>query len=71
MGARKSNFRPAKQHATLTSGEVIRLLHELKGGTQEELAKNCSINAKNISLLENNKVEIGEKRAEQLAMAYE
>jgi transcriptional regulator with XRE-family HTH domain len=70
MGAKKSNFRPAKQHATLNTGEVIRMLRELKGWTQEELATNCSINAKNISLLENNKVEIGKKRAEQLAKAF-
>jgi hypothetical protein len=45
MGARKSNFRPAKQHATLTSGEVIRLLHELKGGdaggTGKKLLDQC------------------------------
>lgn len=70
MGTRKSNFRPAKQHATLTTGEVIRMLRELKGWTQEELAHYCSINAKNISLLENDKVVIGKKRAEQLARAF-
>jgi len=71
MNVNKSNFKKAKQHATLTTGEVIKMLRELKGWTQEELAKHCSINAKNISLLENNRLEIGKKRAEQLAKAFD
>jgi len=66
----KSNFKPVKQHTILTTGEVIKMLRELKGWTQEELSKYCNINAKNISMLENNKLEIGKKRAEQLAKAF-
>ncbi len=66
----KNDFGPAKQHAALTTGEVIKMLRELKGWTQEELARRCKINATNISLLEHNKVEIGKKRAEQLAHAF-
>jgi len=53
MDIDKSNYRPAKQHTVLTTGEVIKMLREFKGWTQEELAKYCSINAKNISMLEN------------------
>jgi transcriptional regulator with XRE-family HTH domain len=67
----KKKYKPAKQHAVLTTGEVIKMLRELKGWTQEELAKYCSINAKNISLLENNKLKIGKKRAVQLATAFD
>lgn len=67
----KKKYKPAKQHAVLTTGEVIKMLRELKGWTQEELSKFCSINAKNISLLENNKLEIGKKRAVQLATAFD
>lgn len=67
---KKTDFIPAKKHATITTGEVIRMLRELKGWTQEELAIKSGINAKNISLLENNKVEIGKKRTEQLAHAF-
>lgn len=70
MGIKKSDFKPPKQHAALTTGEVIKLLRELKGWTQEELSKHCFINAKNISMLENDKLEIGKKRAEQLAKAF-
>ena len=70
MKIKETDFKPAKQHTILTTGEVIKMLRELKGWTQEELAKYCSINAKNISMLENNKLEIGKKRAEQLAKAF-
>ena len=66
----KNEFKPAQKRATLSTGEVIRMLRELKGWTQEELAKRSGINAKNISLLENDKVDIGKKRAEQLAHAF-
>ena len=63
-------FVAAKQHATLTTGEVIRMLRELKGWTQEQLAKQSGLNAKNISLLENGRIDIGKKRAEKLAHAF-
>lgn len=64
------DFIPAKPHARLSTGEVIKLLRKLKGWTQEELAKRSGISATNISLLENERVEIGKKRAEQLAKAF-
>ena len=66
----KAEFVQAKPHAVLTTGEVIRMLRELKGWTQAELANRCGIRATNISLLENEKVEIGKKRAEQIANAF-
>lgn len=65
MRSKKGNeFIPAKPHATLTTGEVIRMLRDLKGWTQVELSKRSGISASNISLLENEKVDIGKKRAE-------
>ena len=64
-------FRTAKPHAGPSTGEVIRMLRELKGWTQAELARHSGISATNISLLENEKVEIGKKRAEQLAKAFD
>lgn len=66
----KNDFITAKKHATITTGEVISMLRELKKWTQEELSKRSNINSKNISLLENNKIDIGKKRAEQLAKAF-
>ena len=68
---RQNEFVPAKPHARLTTGEAILMLRELKGWTQAELAKRTGISAPNISLLENNRVEIGKKRSEQLAKAFE
>ena len=66
----KAEFISAKPHTVLTTGEVIRMLRELKGWTQVELASRCGINATNISLLENEKVEIGKRRAEHIAKAF-
>ena len=63
-------FVPARSRARLSTGEVINMLRELKGWTQEELARRSGINAVNLSLLENNRVDIGKRRAEQLAKAF-
>lgn len=64
-------FIPAKPHAILTTGEAIRMLRELKGWTQEQLAEKSGLHAKNISLLENDRIDIGKKRAQQLAKALD
>jgi transcriptional regulator with XRE-family HTH domain len=64
-------FVAPKPHARLTTGEVIHMLRELKGWTQQDLAKRSGINATNISMLENERVDIGKKRAEQLAKAFQ
>ena len=66
----RTEFGPAKSHANVSTGEVIQMLRELKGWTQENLAKLSGISATNISLLENGKVDIGKKRAENLARAF-
>ena len=63
MKINESDYKSAKQHTILTTGEVIKMLRELKGWTQEELAKYCSINAKNISMLENDKIANREKES--------
>ena len=68
---READFVPTKAHAKLTTGEVIRMLRELKGWTQAELARRSGISATNISLLENEKVEIGKKRVQQIARAFD
>ena len=68
---RNEEFVSAKPYGVLTTGEVIRMLRELKAWTQAELAGRCGISATNISLLENDKVDIGKKRAEQIAKAFD
>ncbi len=67
----KDEFVPAEAHGHFTTGEAIRMLRELKGWTQGELAKRSGISATNISLLENDRVDIGKKRARQLAGAFD
>ena len=44
---RESEFVPASRHAALTTGEVIRMLRELKGWTQAGLAERYGISATN------------------------
>ena len=70
MKIKRDEFVAAHPHASLSTGEVIRMLRELKGWTQTELARLSGISTTNISLLENEKVDIGKKRAEQLAKAF-
>jgi transcriptional regulator with XRE-family HTH domain len=71
MKSRLSAYSAAKSHAVLTTGETIRMLRELKGWTQAELARRSGISVTNISLLENERIEIGKKRAEQLAKSFD
>ena len=67
---KQDEFLPPKAYASLSTGEVIRMLRELKEWTQEELTRRSGISATNISLLENDRLEIGKRRAEQLAKAF-
>ena len=66
----RKEFDIAEPHGELTTGEVIRMLRELKGWTQEDLAERSGINSTNISLLENGRIDIGKKRAKQLAKSF-
>ena len=61
----------AEAHASLTTGEVLRMLRELKGWTQKELARRSRISVTNLSRLGNDKTDIGKRRAEQLAKAFD
>jgi transcriptional regulator with XRE-family HTH domain len=70
MTHQRSDLRPAKTRVRLTSGEVIRMLRELKEWTQVELAERSGISPTNLSALENGRVEIGKHRAEQLGKAF-
>ena len=66
----KADFVPAQRHVSLSTGRVIQMLRELKEWTQADLAERSGISVTNISLLENEHVDIGKKRAEALARAF-
>ena len=66
----EADFSPARQRTKLTSGGMIRFLREGKEWTQEKLAQKSGISATNLSLLENDRVDIGKKRASQIAKAF-
>ncbi len=70
MKIKHNDFIAPKAHVKLTVGAVIRMLRELKRWTQKDLEKRSGISESNISLLEHNRVDIGKKRAEQLARAF-
>ena len=61
---------PARQRTKLTPGAAIRLMRELKEWTQKELASRTGISAQNISMLENNRIPLGRKRALLLSKAF-
>jgi len=65
----KRNFQPAKVHIHLTPGEALKMLRELQGLTQNELAHLTGINQSNISALESNQRQMGRERAIVLAKA--
>ena len=70
MKINTSEFVPARPHAHVTTGEVIQILRSKKGWTQTELARRSGISSSNLSMLENDRMDIGKKRAEQLARAF-
>jgi len=63
----RKDFEPAKTHAILTPGEALRILRELQGLSQNELARLSGISQPNISALEGNIRQMGRERALMLA----
>jgi len=70
MKTNPKHFTSARAHTRVTTGEVIRILRDKKGWTQDELARRSGISATNLSALENDQVDIGKRRAEALAKAF-
>lgn len=59
----KKDFVKARVHAHLTPGEALKMIRELQGLSQADLAKKTGINQSNISALENNTRQMGRERA--------
>ncbi len=60
-------FHREKKRIDVSSGESLRIIRELQGLSQNELAKKAKIPQSTISALENDRVNLGVERAKTLA----
>ncbi len=64
-----SQFRPAKKRTDVTVGESVRIIRELQGLSQTQLAERTGIPQATLSAIENDRVRLGVERAKVLAKA--
>jgi transcriptional regulator with XRE-family HTH domain len=62
-------FRPAKKRVTVSVGESVRIVRELQGLSQNQLAQRTGIPQTTLSAIENDRVRLGVERAKVLAKA--
>ncbi len=62
-------FRPAKKRVTVSVGESVRIVRELQGLSQNQLAQRTGIPQATLSAIENDRVRLGVERAKVLAKA--
>ena len=63
------NFRRAKKTVDVSVGESVRIIRELQGHSQNELARLTGIPQATISAIENDRVRLGVERAKVIARA--
>ena len=63
------NFSPARKRVDVSPGESVRIIRELQGLSQVQLAELCGIPQTTISSIENSRVNLGVERAKVLALA--
>ncbi len=63
------HFRSAKKRITVSSGESVRIIRELQGLSQNQLAQRTGIPQATLSAIENGRVRLGVERAKVLARA--
>ncbi|MDD4735246.1 MAG: helix-turn-helix transcriptional regulator [Kiritimatiellae bacterium] len=63
------NFRKAKKTIDVSVGESVRIMRELQGLSQNELASLTGMPQSTISGIENDRIPIGVERAKVLARA--
>jgi transcriptional regulator with XRE-family HTH domain len=64
-----NEFRPAKRRVGSSVGESVRIVRELQGLSQNQLAELTGIAQTTISAIENGRVRLGVERAKVLARA--
>ncbi len=62
-------FRPAKNRVPVSVGESVRIIRELQGFSQNQLAQRTGIPQATLSAIENDRVRLGVERAKVLARA--
>ncbi len=62
-------YRPAKRRVAVSVGESVRIVRELQGLSQNDLAQRTGIPQASLSAIENNRVRLGVERAKVLARA--
>ena len=63
------NYRTARKRVTVAVGESVRIIRELQGLSQNDLAQHTGISQATISAIENDRVRLGVERAKTLARA--
>ena len=64
-----SEFRPSKKRTEVTVGQSVRIIRELQGLSQTQLAQRTGIPQATLSAIENDRVRLGVERAKVLAKA--
>ncbi len=64
-----ADFRPAKRRVKVSVGESVRIIRELQGLSQNQLAGLTGIPQATLSAIENDRVRLGVERAKVLARA--
>ena len=64
-----SQFRPAKKRIKVSVGESVRIIRELQGLSQNQLAQRTRIAQATLSAIENDRVRLGVERAKEIARA--
>jgi transcriptional regulator with XRE-family HTH domain len=64
-----SSYRKAKREVTVSPGESVRIIRELQGMSQNDLAAASGIPQSTISAIERERINLGVERAKQLARA--
>lgn len=62
-------FRPTKKRIAVSAGESVRIIRELQGLSQNQLAQLTGIPQATLSAIENDRVRLGVERAKVLARA--
>lgn len=62
-------FRAAKKRIRVSVGESVRIVRELQGLSQNQLAERTGIPQSTLSAIENDRVRLGVERAKVLARA--